>query len=98
MIRHLSIVFLSLMLLQTTGSAHGPRRPVTDDTITDTVRLRLAGDPVVKGGAITVNVREGVVTLSGSVDTPKQQAKAERVTRSVKGVKAVVNNLQLRVR
>ena len=27
-------------------------KPVTDDTITDQVRLKLAGDPEVKGGAL----------------------------------------------
>src|SRR5712664_4578534 len=50
--------------------------PVTDDVITDDVRLKLGGDPDVKGGAIKVDIKQGVVTLSGIVETAKQKAKA----------------------
>src|SRR5467141_1273422 len=66
---------------------------VTDDIITDDVRLKLSGDPDVKGGAVKVDSKQGVVTLSGHVETSKQKAKAGRLAKKVKGVKQVVNNL-----
>jgi osmotically-inducible protein OsmY len=66
-----------------------------DDEIYDQVRRRLANDPDVKGGAIEVEVREGVVTLRGRVREEKQRLKAERITRKVKGVKKVVNELRV---
>ena len=66
-----------------------------DDRIYDEVRRRLANDPNVKGGAIEVEVRDGVVTLRGRVREEKQRVKAERITRRVKGVKKVVNELRV---
>jgi hyperosmotically inducible protein len=63
--------------------------------ITDQVRMKLAVDAVVKGGALGVAVKDGVVTLSGSVAQAKQRQKAERLARSVKGVKQVVNTIQV---
>ena len=70
--------------------------PVTDDEIVDLVRIKLAGDSMVKGGAIQVECKQGVVTLSGSVETEKQKARAERLAKKVKGVKQVVNKLVIR--
>ncbi|MBM3746933.1 MAG: BON domain-containing protein [Acidobacteria bacterium] len=68
---------------------------VSDDQIYDDVRLRLAGDRDVKGGALEVIVEQGVVTLRGKVRTEKIKEKAGRLTRKVKGVKKVVNELQI---
>jgi osmotically-inducible protein OsmY len=65
----------------------------SDDAIYDQVRLRLAGDPEVNGGAITVEVKQGVVTLRGKVRTAKSKEKAARTAKKVKGVKSVDNQL-----
>jgi hyperosmotically inducible periplasmic protein len=70
-------------------------KPVSDDLITDLVRMKLAGDSVVKGGALNVEVKSGVVTLSGNVQSEKQRSKAERLTHKVKGVKSVVNQIKV---
>jgi osmotically-inducible protein OsmY len=70
-------------------------KPVSDDLIYDLVRQKLAGDSVVKGGALTVDVKAGVVTLSGSVQSDKQKGKAERLAHKVKGVKSVVNQIKV---
>jgi hyperosmotically inducible protein len=71
--------------------------PVTDDTITDQVMIKLASDPIVKGGGgIKVDVKQGVVTLSGAVEQDKQKDKAEKIAKKVKGVKQVVNNLEIK--
>ncbi len=42
-----------------------------DDRISDQVRMRLAVDPDVKGGAFDVSVKDGVVVIKGRVDTEK---------------------------
>lgn len=70
-------------------------KPVSDDLIYDLVRQKLAGDQVVKGGALTVEVKEGVVTLGGNVQYEKQKDKAERLAHKVKGVKSVVNQIKV---
>lgn len=69
---------------------------VTDDMIYNNVRIKLASDQVVKGGALEVDVKNGVVTLGGSVEEQKQKERATKLTKSVKGVKQVVNNITLR--
>lgn len=70
--------------------------PVTDDGIYNQVRIKLASDQVVKGGGLDVDVKEGIVTLRGAVEEPKQKERAERLTKKVKGVKQVVNNITIR--
>ena len=67
----------------------------SDDQIYDNVRRRLANDPDVKGGAFEVEVKEGVVTIRGAVETEKQKDKANKVAKKVKGVKQVVNELRI---
>ena len=70
--------------------------PVSDDMIYNNVRIKLAGDQVVKGGALTVDVKEGVVSLSGSVEEQKQKDRAAKLAKGIKGVKQVINNLTVR--
>jgi len=69
---------------------------INDDTITNQVMIKLADDPVVKGGALKVDVKQGVVTLSGSVEMDQQKVKAEKVAHKVKGVKQVINNIEIK--
>jgi osmotically-inducible protein OsmY len=72
-------------------------QPVSDDLIVDRVMIKLAQDPVVKGG-VQVDSKAGVVTLSGAVGTEKQRQRAAKVARTVKGVKQVINNVTLQER
>ena len=64
-----------------------------DDRIYDQVRTRLATDPDVKGGAFDVTVKDGVVVIKGRVDTEKGRSKATKLSKKVKGVKEVDNEL-----
>ena len=64
-----------------------------DDRISDQIRMKLATDPDVKGGALDVSVKDGVVTIRGRVDTDKGKKKAEKLAKKVKGVKSVDNEL-----
>jgi osmotically-inducible protein OsmY len=68
----------------------------SDDSIYDSVRRRLANDPDVKGGGLDLDVKDGVVTLRGKVETEKQRQKAERLTKKINGVKKVINQITLR--
>ncbi|MBV9305494.1 MAG: BON domain-containing protein [Acidobacteriaceae bacterium] len=69
------------------------QKPNADDRIFDQVRMKLATDADVKGGAFDVTVKDGVVTIKGRVDTDKGKAKATKLTKKVKGVKEVDNEL-----
>jgi len=71
-------------------------KTVSDDMIYDNVRIKLASDQIVKGGALNVDVKDGVVTLGGLVENSKQKDRAAKLAKSVKGVKSVINNLNLK--
>ena len=92
-VRFFAVLLAALLLASVCLAAD---KPVTDDSITDYVRLKLASDPDVKGGALNVDVKEGVVTLSGTVETQRQKDKAARIAKKVKGVKSVVNSITLK--
>src|SRR5438874_9595172 len=64
MMYKIAFALLAVLLLQTVALAKDPP-PITDDTITDQVKIKLAGDHVVKGGGLGVNVVNGVATLTG---------------------------------
>src|SRR5947199_9822421 len=93
----IAVLLLALIVFQVVCLAKDPP-PMTDDTITDQVRLKLTSDPDVKGGALEVDVKQGVVTLAGAVELPKQRDKAEKLARKVKGVKSVVNHIEIKAR
>jgi len=64
-----------------------------DGEIHDQVLIRLAGDQDVKGTGISCEVKDGVVTLIGKVESDKIRSKAEKLAKRVKGVKSVDNKL-----
>lgn len=70
-------------------------KPGSDDRISDQVRMKLATDPDVKGGALDVVVKEGVVTIKGRVDSDKGKERATKLTKKIKGVKSVDNELSV---
>jgi osmotically-inducible protein OsmY len=66
---------------------------VDDSVITTKVKSLLANDDFLKSFQITVETFKGTVELSGFVDSQKAVDRAGEITRSVKGVKSVKNNL-----
>ncbi|MCU1263207.1 MAG: transport-associated protein [Bryobacterales bacterium] len=84
-------LFLSLSVLGWAGT----KGPLTDDIIHDRVQIKLAGDTIVKGGGLNIEVKDGVVTVSGKVESEKQKARAEKLAKKVDGVKSVNNQIQV---
>jgi hyperosmotically inducible periplasmic protein len=64
----------------------------TDKTIDDQVEARIKNDASLKKHTIVVTVDEGVVTLTGTVPTEAESAKAARLAK-IAGVTRVNNNL-----
>lgn len=91
-------VFVLIALLCVVCAPLGAQKSNTDDVLFDKVRLKLAGDALVKGGSLDVSVKDGVVTLRGKVEQEKQKHRAEHLARKVKGVKSVVNELRVEPR
>jgi hyperosmotically inducible periplasmic protein len=80
-------------LILSAGLYASDKAPLTDGEISTKVQLKLAEDTTVKGGGLSINVKDGVVTLAGKVENPNQKAKAEKLAKKVSGVKSVVNNI-----
>ena len=67
----------------------------SDDKIFDLVRQKLANDPDVKGAGFDVTVKNGAVTLKGTVHDARAREKAEKIAKRVKGVTSVDNQLKI---
>ena len=69
----------------------------TEQWLRDSVARQLEADPSFDATMIGVTNSNGVVTLSGYVDTYAARLAAERATRRVYGVKAVANELDVKL-
>jgi hyperosmotically inducible protein len=69
---------------------------VSDSWITTKVKSDLAVEKDVSATHISVKTVEGVVTLSGSATSQAEAEKAVRVASEIKGVKSVVNNIEVK--
>jgi hyperosmotically inducible periplasmic protein len=87
---------MSLILL--VSACLAADKPISDDAIYDKVRIALASDIDVKGGNLKVEVKDGAVTLGGTLESQGQKDKATRIAKKVKGVKKVTNNIEVKMR
>lgn len=69
----------------------------TDLEIQRDVMEELLWSPLLKASEIGVAVKNGVVTLSGTVDTYAKKIAAETATKKVGGVKAVAENIEVKI-
>ena len=69
----------------------------TDEQIQREVLAELAFDPRVRASEIGVIVKEGVVTLTGWVDSYAKRWAAEEAAHRVRGVRAVANDIEVRL-
>ena len=70
---------------------------IIDQRLKDSVTYQLETDPEVDTSLVGVTAQDGIVTLSGYVDTYAAKLAAERAARRVYGVKAVANELEVRL-
>jgi osmotically-inducible protein OsmY len=69
----------------------------TDSELQQDVMIELKWEPTIKAAEIGVGVKDGVVTLSGYVDSFWKKWAAERAALRVFGVKAVAEELRVRL-
>jgi osmotically-inducible protein OsmY len=71
---------------------------MTDLELKRNVEAELTWEPMIKNAAaIGVRVKDGVVTLSGPVESYAEKLAAERAALRVAGVKAVANDLEVKL-
>jgi osmotically-inducible protein OsmY len=73
------------------------QRARADERIREEVRFRFRSDGELDASKILVLVRNGEVTLDGSVDTRKMRQRAADVVGAVKGVTSVKNRVVVRL-
>lgn len=70
---------------------------MTDSDLRSKVQQELDWEPSIHASGIGVSVAKGVVTLSGHVESYPEKHEAERVAGRIRGVKAVVAHLEVRL-
>lgn len=99
----LSVLLTALLPMGVPAQVHAsPRqelgfadKQISDDLLYDNVKRRLAESQDVKGGGLDIDVKDGVVTLRGKLETQRQIDKAAKLAKKVTGVKKVVNEIHL---
>jgi osmotically-inducible protein OsmY len=71
--------------------------PRTDEQIRDDVLAELEWEPRVQPNEVGVTVRNGVVTLTGFVDSYAKKYAAQQAAHRVRGIKAVADDIEVRL-
>jgi hyperosmotically inducible protein len=79
-----------------TGKSTG--QTIDDASITASVKAKLVADKAANLTRVDVDTNNGTVYLNGTVESAEQKTRAEQLARQAKGVKSVVNNLQVQKR
>jgi hyperosmotically inducible periplasmic protein len=69
---------------------------IDDAAIAAKIKAKILGDPGLKAGQINVDTHDGVVVLTGTVNTPEEVIRAVKLAQSVDSVKSVENRLSVR--
>ena len=90
----LALLFFMTGCQAMTGATMGEN--IDDGNITTSVKTQLASDRLVTLTRVGVETNNGIVYLTGEVETAEQRSHIGSLASQVKGVKRVVNNLQVR--
>lgn len=100
--RYLSALMLASALLFAVGCSTPAAQKQTvgeyvdDSVITAKVKAVIFDDPVLRVTDVTVETHDGVVQLSGFVNSRSDINRAVDLTRGVKGVRSVRNDMRLK--
>jgi hyperosmotically inducible periplasmic protein len=78
------------------AAAFAADKPISDDRLFDEVNRSLVTDPQLGARPLQVAVKDGKVTITGSVENEKLLKRVDKVVKKVKGVREVDNRVQIR--
>jgi hyperosmotically inducible periplasmic protein len=84
------------MAAATENAANKTVAAIDDATITTKVKTAVLAEPGLKTLQIDVDTKNGVVSLSGTVDNQSMKERAAQVAQAVTGVRSVDNNLTVK--
>jgi hyperosmotically inducible periplasmic protein len=87
---------VELRRLSEAADENQQRKPLPDSSLTAIVKSALLSDSSLDANKIDVENKAGNVALHGTVDSPAQRERVERIVMSVGGVRSVANNLTVR--
>ncbi len=95
------IAFFSASLLAMAGCASSPTKEGTGEYVDDTVitakvKAVIFNEPTLKSSEINVETFKGTVQLSGFVSSQEDVNKAVQLTRNIKGVSSVKNDMRVK--
>ncbi len=68
---------------------------ISDAALTTKIKSKMGLDDTLESGDVHVSTTNAVVTLTGTVNSPPQRQRAVQLARETKGVKSVVDKLEL---
>jgi osmotically-inducible protein OsmY len=68
----------------------------TNEELQKDVQNAIKWEPLLHAAEIGVSVKDGVVTLTGNVDSYSKKIEAENATKNIAGVKVVVENIEVK--
>jgi osmotically-inducible protein OsmY len=92
-LRFWGVVFFLITAAETTYGT--PVVSISDEGISREIRMELTSDDAIAEHYIDVTVKDGYVTLSGSVDNLLSKDRAARVCGSIRGVRGITNQLMV---
>jgi hyperosmotically inducible protein len=78
------------------GKSDGVQGYAGDTATTSEIKAKLLADDIVPSRKVKVETTDGVVQLSGMVDSSAQSERAESIAKAVDGVKSVKNDLKVK--
>ncbi len=94
----LALAFITMLGCASTATKSGTGEYIDDTVITTKVKAAILNEETLKSAEINVETFKGVVQLSGFVNSEADIAKAAQVTREVKGVTSVKNDMRLKAK
>lgn len=91
-----AVLLASLLGCATTSKQEGTGQYFDDSVITTKVKAAILEEPSLKSAEINVETFKGTVQLSGFVSSRAAIDKAVEVTREVKGVTSVKNDMRVK--
>jgi len=85
----------NLVVKSTNTATNNTEEAASDTSITTKVKAALLAEPNLKSRNIKVETNNGIVTLSGDLDSQEHIDKAQEITKPIAGVQDVKNNLNV---
>jgi osmotically-inducible protein OsmY len=96
-VKRTALALLGLWLVLSTAACLGTTQAIDDSDpgIKARIEATLRGRTDIDARYVTIDVDDGVVTLSGIVETPEQKNAIVRIARRTHGVQQTLDNLLL---